>query len=140
MIVKLAGARRKKPNRWSSAYEAITRQGDSLFYGVNSSVADTTCGALLDAMVEAALKAKNHGFQFVLFLGTSRQLVNLIQHRKTTNRLQQIQLANLDFLNHNGFCCDVFLVPKLVVNSVWSVANLACQMPLNCSWFNPTVV
>ena len=56
LIVKLAGARSRKPNRWSSAYEAITRQGDSLFYGVNSSVADTTCGALLDAMVEAALK------------------------------------------------------------------------------------
>ena len=58
MIVKLAGARSKKPNRWSSACEAITRQGDCLFYGVNSSVVDTTCGALLDAMVEAALKAK----------------------------------------------------------------------------------
>ena len=111
-----------------------------MFYGVNSSVVDTTCGALLDAMVEAALKAKNHGFQFVLFLGTSRQLVNLIQHRKTTNRLQQIRLADLDFLNYNGFCCDVLLVPKLVVKSVWSVANLACQMPLNCSWFNPAVV
>ena len=110
-----------------------------MFYGVNSSVADTTCGALLDAMVEAALKAKNHGFQYILFLGTSRHLVHLFQHRKTTNWLQQIKLVDLDFLNQNGLCCDVYLVPKLV-NSVWSVANLACQMPLNCSWFNPDVV
>ena len=111
-----------------------------MFYGVNSSVADTTCGALLDVMVEAALKAKNHGFQYILFLGTSRHSVHLFQHRKTTNWLQQIRLADLDFLNQNELCCDVYLMPKLVVNSVWSVANLACQMPLNCSWFNPAVV
>ena len=70
-----------------------------MFYGVNSSVADTTCGALLDAMVEAALKAKNHGFQYILFLGTSRHLVHLFQYRKTTNWLQHIKLADLDFLN-----------------------------------------
>ena len=62
MIVKLVGAKSRKPNRWSSAYEAITRQGDSLFYGVNSCVAGTVGGALLDAMVEAAIKTKNHGF------------------------------------------------------------------------------
>ena len=77
LIVKLAGARSRKLSRWFSTYEAITRQGDNLFYGVNSSVADTTCGALLDAMVEAALKAKNHGFQYILFLSTSRHLVHL---------------------------------------------------------------
>ena len=38
LIVKLAGVRSWKPNRWSSAYEAITRKGDCLFYGVHSSV------------------------------------------------------------------------------------------------------
>nr|XP_023918689.1 uncharacterized protein LOC112030231 [Quercus suber] len=76
LIVKIVGARSRKQKRWSYAYEAITRQGDSLFYGVNSNVADTTSGALLDAMVEAALKAKNHGFHYILFLGTSRHLVD----------------------------------------------------------------
>ena len=131
LIVKLAGARSRKPNSWSSAYEAITRQGDCLFYGVNSCVAGTAVEALLDAMVEAAIKAKNHGFQYILFLGASRHLVQLFQHRKTTNRLQQIRLADLDFLTQNGLCCEVFLVPHLVVISVWLVANMACQMPLN---------
>ena len=97
-------------------------------------------GALLDAMVEATIKAKNHGFQYILFLGTSRHLVQLFQHRKTTDWLQQIRLADLDFLNQNALCCDVYLMPNLVVKYVWSVANLAFQMPLNCCWFNPTVV
>ena len=70
-----------------------------MFYCVNSSVADITCGVLLDVMVEATLKAKNHCFQYILFLGTSRHLVHLFQYRKTTNWLQQIKLADLDFLN-----------------------------------------
>jgi len=48
-----------------------------LFYGVNSSVVGTTCGAMLDAMVEAAIKAKNHGFQCILFLRASKHLVQL---------------------------------------------------------------
>ena len=140
LIVKLAGARSRKPNRWSSAYEAITGQGDSLFYGVNSCVAGTAVEALLDAMVEAAIKAKNHGFQYILFLGASRHIVQLFQHRKTTDRLQQIRLADLDFLTQNGLCCEVLLVPYLVVKSVWSVANMVCQMPLNGCWFNQAVV
>ena len=124
LIVKLVGAKSRKPNRWSSAYEAITRQRDSLFYSVNSCVAGTVGGALLDAMVEAAIKTKNHGFQYILFLGASRHLVQLFQHRKTTDRLQQIRLADLDFLTQNGLCCDVFLVPHLVVKSVWLVAKM----------------
>ena len=130
LIVKLAGARSRKPNSWSSAYEAITRQGDCLFYGVNSCVAGTAVEALLDAMVEAAIKAKNHGFQYILFLGASRHLVQLFQHRKTTNRLQQIRLADLDFLTQNGLCCEVFLVPHLVVISV-GVACTCCNYLLS---------
>ena len=43
LVVKLAGARSR------SAYEDITRQGDSLFYGVNSCVAGTANGALLES-------------------------------------------------------------------------------------------
>ena len=44
LIIKIAGDRSRKPKRWSSAYEAINIQGDSIFYGVTSSVARTTCG------------------------------------------------------------------------------------------------
>jgi len=95
---------------------------------------------MLDAMVEAALKAKNHDFQCVLFLGASRQLVQVFQHRKTSNWLQQTRLADLDFLNQNELCCNMFLVPHLIVKSVWSVAKLVCQMPLNYCWFNPTLL
>ena len=70
-----------------------------MFYGVNSSVAGTADGALLEAMVEAVIKAKNHGFQYILFLGASKHLIQLFQHRKTTDRLKQIKLADLDFFD-----------------------------------------
>ena len=111
-----------------------------MFYGVNSCVVGTANGALLEAMVEAAIEAKNHGFQYILFLGASKHLVQHFQYRKTTDRLQQIRLADLDFLTQNGLCREVLLVPYLVVKSVWPVANVACQMPLNGCWFNPAVV
>ena len=101
LIVKIVGARSRKPKRWSSAYEPINMQGASIFYGVTSSVARTTCGAMLDAVVEAGIKAKNHGFQYVLFLGASRQLVQVFRHKKTPDWLQQTRLADLNFLNQN---------------------------------------
>ena len=139
LIVKIAGARSRKPKRWSFAYEAINMQGDSIFYGVISSVARTTCGTLLDAVVEAGIKARNHGFQCVLFLGASRQLVQVFRHKRTPDWLQQTRLADLNFLNQNGLCCNMFLVPHLTVKSVWTVAKLASQMPMNYCWYNPAL-
>ena len=58
MINKISGARRRKPKRWSSAYEAINMQGDSNL----CSVARTTYGAMLDVVVEAGIRAKYHGY------------------------------------------------------------------------------
>ena len=57
LIVELAGARSRKPKRWSSTYEAINMQEDSIFYGVTGIASWTTCGTMLDAVV----KAGNHG-------------------------------------------------------------------------------
>ena len=39
-----------------------------MFFGVNSSLARTTPGVLLEAVVEAGLIAENHGQHHVLFL------------------------------------------------------------------------
>ena len=140
LILKLAGARSRKPKRWSSAYEAINMQGDSIFYGVTSSASRTTGGAMLDAVVKAGIRAKNHGYQRVLFLGASRKLVQVFRHRKIPDWLQQTRLADLNFLNQNGLSCNMFLVPHLVAKPVWSVAKLATQMPMNYCWYNPALL
>ena len=48
LIIKIAGARSKRPCRLGIAYEALTIQGERVFFGVNSSNARTTTGALLE--------------------------------------------------------------------------------------------
>lgn len=50
-------------------YSDTNRQSmDPIFYGVASSVANSAYGAAQEALVEAALKARNMGFHCVLFL------------------------------------------------------------------------
>ena len=63
LIVELAGARSRKPKRWSSAYEAINMQGDSIFHGVTDSASRTTCGAMLDVVVKAETHDIIHTFK-----------------------------------------------------------------------------
>ena len=42
-----------------------------MFFGVASTFAKTSTGALLEAIIEARLEAKDQGFQNVLFLSDS---------------------------------------------------------------------
>ena len=61
LIIKIAGARSRRPCRLGTTYEALTIQGERVFFGVNSSNARTTTGALLEAVVEAGMTAKDQG-------------------------------------------------------------------------------
>lgn len=63
LIIKIAGARGKRTKRSVFAYEAVNMQGNSIFYSAVSSSANTLCGVLLEAIVEAAIRARNHNFQ-----------------------------------------------------------------------------
>ena len=110
LIIKIAGARCKKPKRCSFAYEAVNMLGDNIFFGVDSSVAGSTCRAMLEAMVEACIRARNHGFQKVLFLGDSRRLVLAFIKKKAPEWLDNTRLADLNFLNQTGLICHMFLV------------------------------
>ena len=71
LIIKLAGARSRRPYRNGTAYEALMVQGDKLFFGAVSSNARTSTGALL----EAVIAVKDQGFQHVLFLSDSKSLL-----------------------------------------------------------------
>ena len=68
LIIKLAEARRTKPQRRAYAFVAVNMQGVEVFSEVNCNLANTAIGALLEAMVEAGIIAKNYSFQHVLFL------------------------------------------------------------------------
>ena len=61
LSIKLAGARSRRPYRNGTAYEALTVQGDKVFFGAVSSNARTSTGALLEAVIEARLETKDQG-------------------------------------------------------------------------------
>ena len=71
LIIKIAAARKRRHCRYGIVYEALTLQGDKMFFGVASTSATTSTGALLEAVIEASLVAKAQGFQNVLFLSDS---------------------------------------------------------------------
>ena len=63
LIIKVAGFKnQKKKERCAYVYEAINPQGVGMFFGVNSNLARTATGCLLEVVVEANLTASNHGF------------------------------------------------------------------------------
>ena len=64
LIIKIAAARRRRQCRYGIVYEALTLHGDKVFFGVASTSATTSTGALLEAVnIEARLEAKDRGFQ-----------------------------------------------------------------------------
>lgn len=62
LIIKIAGARRS-----GFAYEAKNMQGVIIFYGGLSCAVGSALIAIQEAMVEAAIKARNLGYSQILF-------------------------------------------------------------------------
>lgn len=62
LIIKIAGARRS-----GFAYEAKNMQGVIIFYGSLSCAVGSALIAIQEAMVEAAIKARNFGYSQILF-------------------------------------------------------------------------
>ena len=139
LIIKLAEARRTKPQRRAYAFVAVNMQGVEVFSGVNCSLANTAIGALLEAMVEAGIIAKNYGFQHVLFLTDRVNLHQVFKLRKSTDWLDSNRIADLNFLSQNGLFCNTLVVPHVVVKVVWCFAKQAVNTPLYYRWYNPAL-
>ena len=137
LTIKIAGFRSRRPCRHGTAYEALTIQGERVFFGVNSSNARTTIGALLEAVVEAGMAAKDQGFNQVLYLTDSRKFLQTFKMKTASNWHDSTRLADLNFLSTSGFHCDMFCVPHVVVKESWSVAKLATREPIRFCWFSP---
>ena len=87
IILKITGARCNRSKRCSFAYTAVNMQGVHVFFGVASSAAGSKGGAMFEAMVDAAIRAKHHGFQYILFLGDDRRVVQAFRKKRSTNWL-----------------------------------------------------
>ena len=79
-----------------------------MFFGVASTFATTSTGALLEAVIETGLIAKDQGFHNVLFLSDSKGLMQIIKKKCATDWLDSTRLADYYFLNQNGLFCDFF--------------------------------
>ena len=49
-------------------------------------------------------------------------------------------VTNLKILYQNRLISDLLVVPKVVLDSVWTVADLATRMPIHQSWDNPAIL
>ena len=78
-IIRIAGVRQKRVKRSAYAYEALNSQGTIVCSGCHSSAADSAYGALLEAMVDAAMQARRCGFSQLLFMSSSKRLVSVQQ-------------------------------------------------------------
>ena len=123
LIIKLAETRRTKPQRRAYAFVAVSMQGAKVFLGVNCSLANTAIGALLEAMVEVGIIAKNYGIQHVLFLIDRVNLHQVFKLRKSTDWLDSSRIADLNFLSQNGLFCNTLVVPHVVVKVMWCFAK-----------------
>ena len=65
-----------------------------MFFGVASTSATTSTGALLEAVIEARLEAKDRGFQNVLFLSDSKGLMQTIKKICATDWMDSTRLAD----------------------------------------------
>ena len=70
-----------------------------MFFGVASTYATTSTGALLEAVIEASLVVKAQGFQNVLFLSDSKRLVQTVKKKCATDWMDSTRLADYCFLN-----------------------------------------
>ena len=77
-----------------------------MFSGVNCSLTNTAIGALLEAMVEVGIIAKNYGIQQVFKL------------RKCTDWLDSNRIDDLNFLSQHGLFCTTLVVSHVVVKAV----------------------
>ena len=113
---------------------------ERIFCGVVSSKARTIREALLEAMVEAGITARNHGFQQILFLSYSKELLQSFKKKKAPDWLDSSRMADLIFLTQCGLSYNMIFVPHLVVKEVWSGAKLVTHVPMNQCWFSPALL
>ncbi|KAL0014559.1 hypothetical protein SO802_001628 [Lithocarpus litseifolius] len=125
------------------AYEAKDLQGVIRLYGVASSKAGSTNGAVQEALMEAVITAKNYEFHRILFSTDNKNLVQLLNKSKNPAWQERSLITDMEFLYQSGLVsvvCNLLVVPKCVLDFVYVAAKLAIRMPSHHSWVDPTLL
>ncbi|XP_030966604.1 uncharacterized protein LOC115987239 [Quercus lobata] len=134
LIIKLAGAKRKRAKRSAYAYEARNLQGEVVFCGIRSCATGSIVGAVQEAIVEAAVKAKNLGYQQILMLSNCKKLVQVVDKKRAPDWKERTLMADMSSLQQMGLDCRLIFVSKVILNYVWSLAILATKEPTYYCW------
>ncbi|XP_075666014.1 uncharacterized protein LOC142635829 [Castanea sativa] len=118
LIIKIAGVRKKQVRRSAYSYEAQNIQGNIVFRGCHSSAAKSAYGALLEALVEAAVLARRYGFSHILALSSSKRLVQQFNGDSSPTWQERTFFADMCSLKQLGLVFKHLFVPSFVVNNV----------------------
>ena len=100
LIIKIAGARKKRPKRTTYAFEAKNLQGIVMFSGSVICGAPTSIATTKEALMEAAVKARNLGFCRILFFCCSNKLVEVYNQNCNPSWEDKTLLHDLVNLQH----------------------------------------
>ncbi|XP_030963645.1 uncharacterized protein LOC115984778 [Quercus lobata] len=130
LIIKVARARAKKLHRSGFAYEAMNLPGDVILQRTSSCTEKQPALTIQEAMLEAVIKARDLGYNFLLLLSDSRRSV-LVSNRQCTPTWQERVLLASETLIHSDLVFHAVYVPAVVLSNVSSLAKLATEMPIN---------
>ena len=114
--------------------------GTVMFFGSDSCGAPTSTAATKEALVQAAVKAKNLGFCRILFLCCSNRLVQVCNQYCNLTWEDKTLLHDLLSLLQQGVCCKALFVPRAVLGTVYKYAKYATSVPGACNWTHPDLV
>ena len=97
--------------------------------GIRSCAAGSVAGAVHEAIVEAAVKAKNLGYQQILMLSNCKKLVQVVDKKRAPDWKERTLMADMSSLQQMGLDCRLIFVSKVILNYVWSLAVLATEEP-----------
>ena len=94
-------------------------------YGVASSNASSTTGAVQEALMEAVITANNYRFNRILLLTNNKNLTQLAHRSKAPAWHERSLIADMDILYQNGFVCNLLVVPNCVLDFVNAAVKMA---------------
>ena len=91
-------------------------------------------------MWEAAMKAKDLGYNNFVFLSDSKRVVQATNRKWTPTQQERSLLANWSHLAHNDTSYHFLYVPRPVISHVSNLAKMAPRMSIHCYMVNQTLL
>ena len=111
-----------------------------MFSGSASNGASTTTAATQEALVEAAIKAKNLVFYRILIMCCIKRIVHVCNMQCNPNWQEKTMLSDMLSLQQQGLFCKALFVPRAILGTVCNTTKIAVRVPGPCSWVHPAIV